>query len=826
MKKSYILLIFIITIILTSATIYATDNNTQTTDDTQIQHDINKIAEKHEKTDSNNIYVNKSSTSKSEDGTQKNPYKTLNETTINNLKNNSTINIANGKYELNTINLNNNITLIGQNTNNTILYTNSKDGLFNVNKNSYLKIVNLTIQDYNSTTKAVIDNDGTVILESSKFKNAFRDSRTAKGGFVYTKNMLTVNNCEFDNDTASWGASIYTENGTTTIVNTTFLNSETINVGGAVYSIRSKTFIYNSTFMYNKAVSGAAIYNAFGNLTVDNSLFYKNDAQHYFGGAIYNTGITNTTNTVFIANHATYDGGAITNTHIYYSKNCSYESNVAGAEGGAIQNIAMSENENGNVTLINTTFFENSATSKGGAISNKYMTDLSTCGIITIRNSLFINNTAGETGGMIDNLKYLDAQYNAIVDNTDDHNHTIVSQKENIISLENNWWGYSNPNWEDIGYMPKEWIVANYTNTTTFIQDYDTDVVVNLDKTNKGRTITETIPERKVIYYGDNTTYKFNNQEITKSVNNTIIVRSNASIAQIDNDILTLTPLESNITYKLTNNNQTLNVNVNLPKNINGKINLKINGMSISSGKVVNGSYSFNYTIPTEWSKSNYTLNVVMQSKSGEILRKNMTINIPKRDVITTISIMNNTPIEAGSTINIIATVKMGNTLVNHGYVSFKINGQTFASKVKVVNGTAKAEYTFAPTLKTGNYEISIVYSGDSNKNANRNKTTVTVNKHRIHVDFDSLELFSDTENNIRVTLYDSNNNTIPYGQFCFKINGKTIQNMQIDDGTVFLVFTTPYVQEGDMLKQTMTLKVGENNNHYAFTKDIDLFIY
>ncbi|RAP52381.1 MAG: hypothetical protein BZ137_08730, partial [Methanosphaera sp. rholeuAM130] len=474
----------------------------------------------------------------------------------------------------------------------------------------------------------------------------------------------------------------------------------------------------------------------------------------------------------------------------------------------------------------NTTFLENSATTLGGAISNKLMTDLTICGIITAKDSVFLKNTAGEEGGAIYNLKYINAEYNVFADNSDDNNQTIVSKKENIISLENNWWGCSNPIWDDIGYQPKEWIVANYTNTSTFIRDYNTDVIVSLDKTNKGRTITERIPERKVIFYGDNNTYKLNNLEITKNVTNEIIVRSNASIAQIDNDILTLTPVDSKITYTLSNRNQTINIKVNLPKNINGKINLKLNGKTINSSRVVNGTYTYRYDIPTELSKDKYTLNTIIQTKDGKTLQKNITITIPKRNVTSTVTIKNSTPIEAGSTIEITATIKLGNTPVNHGYVIFKINNQTFSSKVNVVNGTAKTTYTLAPTLKAKDYQISIVYSGDSNKNSNRNVTTLSVKKHTVHVDIDSLDLFADSENPIRIYFYDSNNNYIPYGQAGYKINGITLNSsLSIDEGVIIITIKTPRVKEGETLKQTMTLKVGENNNHYAMSKDIDLFI-
>lgn len=403
--------------------------------DINVQEENIRTEDTQVKSETRNIYVNKSSKSSIEDGTKANPYKTIDEKTINGLKTDTTINIANGKYNLETINLNNNISIIGQNRAETILYTNSKNGLFNINTNSNLKLINLTICDYESTISPTITNNGQLTIENLFLQNASRNIKSANGGFIYSTNNLTVIKCIFDNAFASYGACIYTNNGHTIIINSSFTNNEILNVGGALYSKKSKTEIYDSIFMYNKAVSGAAIYNAFGNLTVNHSYFYENDAQHFFGGAIYNTGLTIVNNSEFIENHATIDGGAITNTNYFYSINCTYISNWA-TNGGAIENIPNNE-EIGNLILINNTFSENSAENQGGVIIN-YNDHVTSAisGTIIIIDTKFIENRAYQ-GGVIYNECILNIINSTLTNNSADEGKTIYMAKTSTAKIIN-----------------------------------------------------------------------------------------------------------------------------------------------------------------------------------------------------------------------------------------------------------------------------------------------------------------------------------------------------------------------------------------------------
>lgn len=143
---------------------------------------------------------------------------------------------------------------------------------------------------------------------------------------------------------------------------------------------------------------GGAIYNK-GTLNITNSTFTNNTANPVGGGAIYNEGTLNVTDSTFTENLAFLGGGgAIYN---YYGNctvnNCVFTNNhdpvclivfdvpISGW-GGAIRN------EKGALNVTESTFTSNSAEgSYGGAISNE--------GTMTVTRSTFISNMARVIGG-------------------------------------------------------------------------------------------------------------------------------------------------------------------------------------------------------------------------------------------------------------------------------------------------------------------------------------------------------------------------------------------------------------------------------------------
>ena len=773
------------------------------------------------------LYVDGSSNNTIENGNIKTPYKTITENELNEAPNNTNFHVSSGKYYLNPISLNNNVSIIGENQN-TVFIANTTDGIFNISVNSRLNLINITIQDYYSDTTAIINNRGTLKIEESVFKNNIRTTTGLQSCVIYNYANLTINNSEFRNNSGTYGANLFNNNANAIITNSLFIDTHSTSVGGAIYTIRSNMTVENSTFALNTGVSGAAIYNAFGKLTVNNTLFNYNNAETFFGGAIYNTGITQVTYSDFIQNNAKYSGGAITNTNNFTAINCTFEGNSAGTSGGAIENIAWTETENGNLTLINSSFIENSATINGGAIVNLNSTTVpNNYGTITARNTLFRLNSAGNIGGAIANDHYINLEYNVFVDNDALSDKTIYSPENLIKSADNNWWGENNPNWKKLGITPNKWIIMNFTNTSSLINDMETKLFVSLNTLNTGEKINSEIPSRTVIYLLSNSTFYDNNQVIFTNVTNTVIPRSDEVTAMIDNQRIILNPQDSNITYKLINKNQTIEINVNLPENINGKASFKIDGKTIiTNQRIKNGKLVYDYDIPTSWSKNNYTLSTVLITSTGESLRKNMTITLPKRAVTTSIKINNNTRIEAGTTIKIIATIKMNNIAVNSGKVSFKINQKTIQSNVKVVNGQAIIEYVIPETFSPKKYNINIVYSGDSNKQSNRKNTTLTVLKHDVHPTVDSLNLMADAEVSVFIGLVDSNDNYVTYGKICYKINGITMENNVIlDDGMFILTYTTPKLKTGSSISKTLTIVMQENSFYNSMVYDIPIKI-
>ena len=84
--------------------------------------------------------------------------------------------------------------------------------------------------------------------------------------------------------------------------------------------------IYDCLYLENNGVSGAAIYNAFGLLNVNNSKFIKNNAISFYGGAIYNTDSASMVNCTYNKNQAcTAEAINVSgdNVVVYTEANCS-----------------------------------------------------------------------------------------------------------------------------------------------------------------------------------------------------------------------------------------------------------------------------------------------------------------------------------------------------------------------------------------------------------------------------------------------------------------------------------------------------------------------
>jgi predicted outer membrane repeat protein len=225
--------------------------------------------------------------------------------------------------------------------------------------------------------------------------------------FFQASGMLTLNNLKLTGGEPAIGSyyspynSPYYSNGATLYVTSCTFDS---NPGGAIVFNLSSITVDNSTFTNNTHPNnwGGALYGSEGVLAITNSLFSGNVAS-YHGGALYISGGTiSIANSSFVGNSAGsgYYGGAIyilsgTSAAIQY---CNFSGNSAGYGGAVADYIPLTGvyDENPVTGLYNSTFTNNTATSRGGAL---YLQGSGVNANITA--STFSGNTAGDAGGAI-----------------------------------------------------------------------------------------------------------------------------------------------------------------------------------------------------------------------------------------------------------------------------------------------------------------------------------------------------------------------------------------------------------------------------------------
>ena len=173
-----------------------------------------------------------------------------------------------------------------------------------------------------------------IVLKNIKFEHGKESESESKGGAIfnsYSSTSITIINCEFKSNHASYGGAIDSA-GTLTITNSTFENNNAIYAG-------------------NSFTGGAAI-RARGNLTITGQNRFINNTCNSWGGAIY------ATQNVYI----NWDDEVNESSSNIYPKTL-FENNI-GTGGGAIRC------ENGGIYCKLTKFINNRATfNSGGAIN-------------------------------------------------------------------------------------------------------------------------------------------------------------------------------------------------------------------------------------------------------------------------------------------------------------------------------------------------------------------------------------------------------------------------------------------------------------------------
>lgn len=348
-KKIFILILLLFLLIPVS---FAVSNDTDS-----LQDDSNSDI-----LTSNDYYFNVSTTADG-DGSVDLPYKDLK----NNVKANSVNHIANGNYSIDDDLLISDVTFIGEDTEKTII--NCNYNVLNVSK--YFTLINVTLVDFTILNNGVLNAQNTVFSYGyghhlDKYQNSF-------GGAIYTKYNIdkhykvNIDNCTFENNYAEYGGAIFMDYGELNVVNSRFINNSAYNYGGAIAGeYGAKISINNTVFINDNSISdaGGAIYLKESSLDANKISFencsatfgagitalnsdltlYKitgeNNTASFEGGVIYQMyGNISILQSTFIKNNAK-NGGALFLDNLTESLVASnlFRQNTA-ASGGAIYSI-------------------------------------------------------------------------------------------------------------------------------------------------------------------------------------------------------------------------------------------------------------------------------------------------------------------------------------------------------------------------------------------------------------------------------------------------------------------------------------------------------
>ena len=176
------------------------------------------------------------------------------------------------------------------------------------NTTSHVTLNNITFVNgkYNSMLWI---NGNNCIVDNCTFEN----NSASYGGAVYISGHDNViDNCVFENNSASYGGAVYIRGCDNSIQNSTFKGNGEVYYGGAITIDNARNSVYNCTFENNNAKYYGGAVDIFSTDNVVDNCTFKNNHVDYCGGAIAlekNDNLVN--NSVFNNNSADYYGGAV-----------------------------------------------------------------------------------------------------------------------------------------------------------------------------------------------------------------------------------------------------------------------------------------------------------------------------------------------------------------------------------------------------------------------------------------------------------------------------------------------------------------------------------
>lgn len=257
------------------------------------------------------IYFDSNATHDHGEGTADDPYRELRDGRI---LDNTAVHLKNGEYKYSQTSTHSNISFIGENPENTII--NGNGAILRVTNR--LVLVNLTISNLNIINQGDLIATNTIFANSTASTlGTFGESY---GGAVYCVDSYSnayLSNCTFKNNYAKFGGAIYLNGGVLEVVNCSFINNTAYNYGGAIAGVNRNSYnpkvtLRKSTFINDSSVVDAAGAVYLKSVTLTAEELYFSSCTATFGSALTliktNSRLTGIN---AINNSASYDGGAI-----------------------------------------------------------------------------------------------------------------------------------------------------------------------------------------------------------------------------------------------------------------------------------------------------------------------------------------------------------------------------------------------------------------------------------------------------------------------------------------------------------------------------------
>ena len=237
---------------------------------------------------------------------------------------------------------------------------------------------------YNNTASyggVLYSRNSAITIVAGEFGN--NTAMISGGVLFFDSSTITIAASEFDNNTAILGGVLYSTESTITIEASEFENNiiTSTNGDGVLYSYRSTITIEASEFDSNYATRGGALYSRNSTIRIETSEFYNNTATR-FGGVLFSTESTITIEiSKFDNNTAAWIGGVLYSTTSTTTIEASeFDSNTATYRGGVLYSF------NSTVTIGDSNFSNNNS-SIGAVIHSRHQSTIRYHGSLLIANN-------------------------------------------------------------------------------------------------------------------------------------------------------------------------------------------------------------------------------------------------------------------------------------------------------------------------------------------------------------------------------------------------------------------------------------------------------